>query len=250
MAGTFLITEDILILIFTYLPLTSIYKFKSVSKVWLSILSNPYFITKWFQFNNTNKSLPWVHFHSISDINVSQGYIRRFNNYACPSLHSQFISAHDLGFSFSFLNLKPDKGLRLVGSSNGLVLCYSDDNNKGRFRVCNPLTRKSVWIPLPPRPGYQFVVGFFCEYSSSSYEASSYKVVSIRRSSKIFEADVFCSNLGEWKTSPVSYPKSFSCTYRCVCYNAVTNHGVLYWIEGGNRIAAYNINNVGTDGYQ
>lgn len=62
------IPDDVWSEIFLHLPFNSIFKFRCVSKVWFSILSNPYFTNKWYQLNYL--SLPWA---SVEVENHSQG---------------------------------------------------------------------------------------------------------------------------------------------------------------------------------
>ncbi|XP_026444564.1 putative F-box/kelch-repeat protein At4g22430 [Papaver somniferum] len=252
-AGAFL-TEDILIVIFTYLPLTSIYKFKAVSKVWLSILSDTYFLTEWFQINITNKSHPWMHHHTrINPNGLKKLHPLKLGNYTCPGLYSKSMSTlFDHGFSFQFLtDSKQIQGLELafVGSSNGLVLCYTTLNHRRRYYVCNPLTQKWVSIPSPPNPFWCHfgVIGFFSEYSSS-YTTSCYKVVRIAGLSSVkVWADIFCSKSGEWNSFEVSCPVNVS--MERLWYDTVVTHDGVR-INKGHKIVACILNNFRTDGYQ
>ncbi|XP_026441978.1 putative F-box protein At1g47300 [Papaver somniferum] len=145
------LTDDILIEIFAYLPLGSIYRFRSVSKVWLSNLSHPNFITKWFKINS--RSLPWMLYYAMVDYSTD-GNPLRFKM-AYPDLHSEFLSRNERLFSFKFLLNQiqfEDSKLYLLGSSSGLVLSYSfGSDNRTRYHVCNPLTQKWVSLPSPPR---------------------------------------------------------------------------------------------------
>ncbi|XP_026429191.1 F-box protein At1g49990-like [Papaver somniferum] len=254
------ITDNTFIEIFMYLPLTSIYRFRSVSKVWFSLLSDPNFITKWFQFNN--KSLPWLQYHTVRlTFPFSDESPFQFRN-SYPDLHSRFISRNEHFFSFEFLiNEIPLEGaeLYLLGSSNGLVLCFSVKNEdysseERRYHVYNPLTQKWVSIPLLPRSrGSRFAVsGIFCEFSLSA--SCCYKVVRIPIfdwPSKIFYVDVFCSDSGEWRNFEVSCDQDVE-WFECDNENVVTTlNGVLYWMERSNRMLVYNMNqNNESDGHQ
>ncbi|XP_026415929.1 putative F-box protein At3g23970 [Papaver somniferum] len=235
------LTNDALVEIFAHLPLTSIYRFKSVSKEWLSNLSNPNFITKWFQVNN--KFLPWIQYH-IHTPHYLDRHPSRFRN-AYPDSHSRLISRNDYGFSFEFLVneklLKGDK-LFLLSSSNGLVLCFSfQSNGRGRYHVCNPLTRNWITIPSPLRyDASQYVYnGIFCEYSSLS-ASCCYKVVCIPRlwSSEKFIVDVFDSDFGEWISFEVSCDQEVSYRFH---KSVITLNGVLYMLENNDRMLVYNL---------
>ncbi|XP_026427908.1 F-box protein At5g07610-like [Papaver somniferum] len=250
------VTDDILLEIFTYLPLNSICKFKCLSKVWLSNLSSPNFIIKWFLINN--KSLPWIHYHTIDDEDDYENPLKF--KMAYPELHSGFIPRRHHGFSFEFLiNEKPFQGLDkvyLLGSSNGLVLCYSysfDDQDK-RYHVCNPLTQKWVSLPSPPcSPARRSdVSGIFCEHSSLL--ESCFKVVRIRGflkpSTKKLNVDIFSSDLGVWESFEVSSDENVAQGDPDI-HNAVILNSVLFWIEGSSRMLVYNLNQIkGSDAHQ
>ncbi|XP_026424307.1 F-box protein At3g26010-like [Papaver somniferum] len=249
------LSDNILIEIFTYLPLNSIYKFKCLSKVWLSNFSSPNFIYKWFQINN--KSLPWIHYHTIA----YSGSKRKlgFRN-AYIDLHSEFMHRNEHLFSFQFLmNEKPFLGckLDLLGSSNGLVLFQSVPRSgyqKRGYYVCNPLTQKWVSLPSPPRSkakGGLATSGIFCD--NSSFNSSCYKVVHIPEfdtPSKNFNVDLFCSDLGVWKSFQVSCDENVQ--WRQSMYREVVIlNGVLFRIEKLKRMFVYNLNqNNGSGGHQ
>ncbi|OVA11804.1 F-box domain [Macleaya cordata] len=232
--------DDIWFEIFLLLPLKSIFKYRCVSKLWLSLLSNPTFITKWIRFNNLSTS--WTLVFRIGSPEDHHLDIQTYST-ASLDLYSKFISNHD-GFSFKFLQ---DKKF-LLASSNGLVLCSTSLNKHKRYYVCNPLTKE--WVSLPPSSQQysdKWVInGFICE-SSSSFSSTStcYKVVRIPRFKKRttkFHVEIFSSDTGEWNIYEVCCPGRVS--WQCPLFsNVVTHNGVMYWIGGRNKIIVYDLNN-------
>ncbi|XP_026437392.1 putative F-box protein At1g47300 [Papaver somniferum] len=153
--------EGILFEIFLKLPWKSINRFKCVSKVWLSIISDPNFMKNKFKTLFIEPK-PWVIFsnhvipnqHHPSDIIIPS---RLF--------HTQFMSSgNELsgydGFSFNFLRKSygsdaQHRILHVLASRSGLVLCsvinYSKESTD--YFVCNPITNESVSLPPPPTKG-------------------------------------------------------------------------------------------------
>ncbi|XP_026437996.1 putative F-box/kelch-repeat protein At4g22430 [Papaver somniferum] len=266
MASSNMFTDDILLEIFVYLPLNSIYKFKCLSKVWSFNLSNPNFIIKWFRINN--RSLPLIQYYAITppqDSAEKQNPLRFRKAY--NELHTEFMSRNEYLFSFKFLvNQKPFQGAEvyMLGTSNGLVLFVSIHHHSQvtgtdihqRYYVCNPLTQK--WVSLPSPPGSPVsgfdVSGIFCEDSTSF--ASCYKVVRIPRiysPSKQSNVDIFCSDLGVWESFQVYCDKIVVgriCGW-CNFNKVVIIDGVLFWLEGWDTMLIYNLNqNNGSDGHR
>ncbi|OVA01986.1 F-box domain [Macleaya cordata] len=236
--------NDLWLEIFLLLPLDSIFTSKCVSKLWLSLLSKPSFITR--RFNNFNTpELPWTLFlHLHRPVNRSISTVSL-------DIHSKFICGHD-GFSFKFLPSKPspynkEDLIFLLASSNGLVLCSTRRYYQMRYYICNPLTKKWIVVPRrPPNAHHKWVInGFICE-SSSSLASTSYKVVRVpefKDPLTNFEIEIYSSNVGEWNIYKVSCPHQVTMLYN-FSNNVVSGpNGVLYWIEVGEiKIIAYNPN--------
>lgn len=165
------------------------------------------------------------------------------------------IAYSDLNFQLGFLKSNPFGGkLHLLGSSNGLLLCksVSSVDEMSTYYVCNPLTAKWVSIPSPPQSKGLGVTGFFCENSSSCSSLSYFKVVhipSFEMPSKEFNIDIFSSDLGEWISCEVSCSQYIEWNVPLI-NNVITHNGVVYWIEGRNRILVYDLSNNTTVGGQ
>ncbi|XP_026408656.1 uncharacterized protein LOC113303787 [Papaver somniferum] len=154
------------------------------------------------------------------------------------------------GFSFRFIEPTqnfPYTGtkpcLYLLGSSNGLVLCTTSLFNQMVY-VCNPLTKKWVSLPPPPKVSEYVMAGFECDgSSSSSLISTSYKVVRVPRfeTRSKFKAEIFSSGFGEWSVYEVSCPRDVG-WMNFFQKNVVIHNGVLHWIDR-NSVIAYNLNN-------
>ncbi|OVA08927.1 hypothetical protein BVC80_901g60 [Macleaya cordata] len=194
--------------------------------------------------DSLSPSRPWALFYNLNRPAVE------FVSIASPDPHYQFVSAHD-GFSFRFLYsvicpYNKEERLYLLASSNGLVLCSNSSAFQSKYYVCNPLTKE--WVSLPPphqTPRAWVLNGFFCESSPSSLTSTSYKVVRIKecrvQPKTNFDLDLFSSDIGEWSSYKVSSPKEITFLYPFLS-SVVCCNGILYWIEGRNRIIAYDLN--------
>ncbi|XP_026397874.1 uncharacterized protein LOC113293463 isoform X1 [Papaver somniferum] len=252
-------TVDLWYEIFLHLPVNSIFAFKCVSKTWFSILSNPNFIYRWSKLNKINTFLPWTLYHA-ADLPENYTFrnepFRRRFSIAYPVSHSKFMTNNLNGFSFRFIEPAhfPDTEtktcLYLLGSSYGLVLCTTSLFNQMLYDVCNPLTKKWVSLPPPPKVSEYVMAGFECDGSSSSLISTSYKVVRIPKfeTGRIFEVEIFTSDSGEWNVYELSCPRNVS-WMNFFQKIVVLHNGVLHWIDQ-KSIVAYNLNNGETSGNQ
>ncbi|XP_026400345.1 F-box protein At5g07610-like [Papaver somniferum] len=232
------IADDVWFEVCLRLPLTEIFKCKCVSKVWLSILSDPYFINKWYKLNSSL----WTLILGLAKQNPTAPLNSELPLFH-PELNSQFISHHQSvsGFSLRFLNQKHELSntkLYVVGSSNGLVLCTNAFYRQNNYYVCNPLSKK--WVSLPPPPTEATIVhtGFTCE---SSLISTSFKVIRVDEGATL-KIDIFSSDLGKWNVYNVLHPGG--ALHGCSVYDHyVTHNGVFYWMKKGfNQILAFSVN--------
>ncbi|RZC75352.1 hypothetical protein C5167_050828 [Papaver somniferum] len=126
---------------------------------------------------------------------------------SCQELSDQSIAQNkDLTVDIWFIEpapKSPDTGtktcLYLLGSSYGLVLFTTSLFNQMIYYVCNPLTKKWVSLPPPPKVSEYVMAGFECDGSSSSLISTSYKVVRIPKfeTRRNFEVEIFTSDSGD-----------------------------------------------------
>ncbi|XP_026444848.1 putative F-box/kelch-repeat protein At4g22430 [Papaver somniferum] len=162
-----------------------------------------------------------------------------------PELNSQFISHHQSGFSFRFLNQEHElsnttsfrSGLLIIGSSNGLVLCTNDHLVQKTYYVCNPLTKRWVLLPPPPTSRFFVVAGFTCEEEpcSSSLVSTGYKVIRVPMflGESTFKVEILSSDLGGWNIYDVVCPPNTKWKIS-LSDNLVTRNGVFYWLQKRN----------------
>ncbi|XP_074338118.1 F-box/kelch-repeat protein At3g06240-like [Apium graveolens] len=158
--------------ILTRLPIKSVVRFKSVSKLWLSLFSDPQFVKQ--HHTNLSTQNPNDYDNLIVDKGTKLVILSRYEE----------------------TKLLPiDKTFFLIGSVNGLV-CL----RRGRkFSLWNPAIHKSKEFTLPPHSsgdnGYNVGLGF-------DGVSNNFKVVVF--GADLMSAIVYCSGLDSW--TDVSIP--------------------------------------------
>ncbi|KAF7813723.1 F-box/kelch-repeat protein [Senna tora] len=141
--------QEVLINILLRLPVKSLLRFKSVSKLWLSLISNPSFAKSHFQLSS---SLP----HRLLHIDESHVSSIDFN--------SSFYDDSALLHLHSPITPLPSE---IWGSSRGFVLLDGYSN----FYVWNPSTASCKTVPCCPMPPQfaPFIHGFGYDASHDDY---------------------------------------------------------------------------------
>ncbi|KAJ7947765.1 F-box protein-like [Quillaja saponaria] len=249
------IPDWLLVEVFVRLPVKSVFMCKCVSKRWLSLISEPFFV-QLFISKRTNKmdsssstspdsTLPWtLLFRHKSGNKIRCTDQRVHDSRASVILYPEFKSP---SFSLSFLPLKKNNKrcfqVEAVASSNGLLLCCSATMPGGSrsvlyFYICNPFTMKWIVLPDPPsNPRFNMDAGLI------SQDDGTYKVVRMvfvaDHSSEVYiYFEVFCSRTGAWSVNKVWFPFKKG----VFPHKPPTNYrGILHWLEINNRrIIAYN----------
>ncbi|XP_037425013.1 F-box protein At5g49610-like [Triticum dicoccoides] len=157
-----LLTDDLILEIFSRLPARSLHRFKCVSVSWRDLITDPANRNKLSQtlagFLYTSPGGRDHHFASVS------------GDGAAP---------FDLSLPY-LRNDKDDKGITLVDACNGLLLCRRHKKNKATpwkeddfgFVMCNPVTGR--WVELPSQPQapprrYTHTVGLAFDSAVSSH---------------------------------------------------------------------------------
>ncbi|GJZ28478.1 F-box protein-like protein [Tanacetum coccineum] len=206
--------EDLLTEILLRLPVTSVLRFKSVSKHWLSLLSHRRFSTLYDRISNT------------------PGLFSR-------GLYIPFDVENKNTPPFRKLNFCNDlKGLRILQSCNGLLLCCSHlgSQRARKYYVFNPTTKQFAIIPCVP--GGTDVRKTICSMSLvyNKEDCVHYKVVCIRRAKEIgvlfqipdqdlFQIQIYSSDSGKWKL----LNDSFSADYYTFSSCGVYWNGAIHW---------------------
>ncbi|KAJ0646146.1 putative F-box domain-containing protein [Helianthus annuus] len=195
--------DDILTEILLRLPVTSILRFKSVSKHWYSLLSHSHLTQR---YDHLSKS-PGLFAHD------------KYLPFDAEDPSTPPFSSLD-----SYFDL-PD--VRIVQSCNGLLLCYTDRGPKGRkaalkYYVFNPTTKQLAVIP-PICGGSKVRKTIrFMGLAFHQTDCVHYKVVCVRRLEPgvdLFQIQVYSSDTKKWEISSESF---------CICKHVLFGHGV-YW---------------------
>ncbi|KAF7811483.1 cell division cycle protein 48-like protein [Senna tora] len=230
--------DDLLFEILLRLPIPSLLKFKSVSKHWLSLISNPQF---------SRRRIPFLIFPTCS---ISRKFPRYnfvdFNpNPLNPNPNPNPNPINIAPFPGPFEKLayiKSAISVDVLQSCNGLVLCRSDYRVEIHYYVCNPTTKQySVLPPLKKCSGLlNFVSGVCLAFDPS--KSPHYKVVCVRFCGLSYQyhyqIEIYSSENGLWRVSNCSFTGCGSVDFhRCVFWN-----GALHWLSiWGSPLLYFNV---------
>lgn len=215
-SNEYLLTE-----ILIRLPAKPLFKFKTVSKFWLYLISTPHLSMHW-------KPKP------ASGFILKEWYD---NKYFFISTNTRI----PVGPTFKppMTSLLRDRKVVLLHASNGLVLCRSHST----YFVCNPLTSRITILPMPPRHlhyGSVFLVADFAFKNNVRY----FKIISVntylKDSSREATVEVYSSEKGLWSLCPHIYnDEHFDILFARgvvwnskVCWPSNTSHVSTYFDAG------------------
>ncbi|KAJ0642307.1 putative F-box domain-containing protein [Helianthus annuus] len=195
--------DDLLIKILLWLPVTSILRFKSVSKHWKWLLSHSRFT---LLYDNLSKS-PGL-------------FVR--------NIYIPFDAANQSTPPFRSLDFYFDPcGIKIIQSCNGLLLCCSDRNKRARkYYVFNPTTKQFSIIPSVRGGRNVRRTIRFMGLAFHQTDCVHYKLVCIRGvepMGELCEIQIYSSEIGKWKISSESF--SANCSFRCGVYW----NGAIHW---------------------
>ncbi|XP_074362798.1 F-box protein At5g07610-like [Apium graveolens] len=190
-------SEDLLIQILLLVPIKTLMGFNSVSKQWLSLITDPRFIRLRYPLPPSASAL----FFRSSSCSSNPDY--------------QFISLDITEVSpipFKTLNFTRDplsSGISVLQSCNGLLLCASHQAREfnRRYYVYNPTTSQFATLPRIRREYSKHVLGMSLAFDS--LKSPSYKVVCVRTSGKLLQIEIYSSETQLWRVSgePFTAPK-------------------------------------------
>ncbi|OVA13571.1 F-box domain [Macleaya cordata] len=209
--------EEVVLQILARLPIKSLFRCKSVCKLWNGLPSNKYFIQLYNEISSKN---PMILVEVIKSFYVKSSYI-------CVD-RLRGVSE----FSLDFLKDR----VKVRASCNGLLCCASIPS-KGVYYVCNPMTREFKLLPRTrERPMTRFhpddeatLVGLAVDLSTQKYNvvlAGFYRPFG-RRPLDSFICLVFDSETNTWKRSITSLTEEFTHMNR---NQVVFVSGCLHWL--------------------
>ncbi|XP_035840059.1 F-box protein At5g07610 isoform X1 [Helianthus annuus] len=183
--------DDLLTEILLRLPVTSILRFKSVSKHWRLLLRHRHFT------------------HRYDTLLKSPGFFTTDNIYVPYDVENPTTPL------FRSLDFYPDpRGIRIVQSCNGLLLCctYRGSIDARKYYVFNPTTKQFAFVPCLPG-GYEVRKTIrFMGLAFHRTDCVHYKLVCIRSLEsdddddvELFQIQIYSSDTREWRICPVTF---------------------------------------------
>ncbi|GJX72843.1 F-box protein-like protein [Tanacetum coccineum] len=207
--------DELLTEILCRLPITSVLRFKSVSKHWRSLLSHR-------------------HFTLLYDkVLRSPGFFVR-------NMYIPFDVENKSPPPFRSLDFYPDfNAITILQSCNGLLLCCSDQAHARarNYYVFNPTTKQFAIIPSVPGGKDARKTIHFMGLASHNAGCGHYKVVCIRcanpdrdlyqnpMSSELFQIQIYSSDTRTWRISNESFSAPYLTPFHCGVYW----NGAVHW---------------------
>ncbi|XP_065871766.1 F-box protein At5g07610 [Euphorbia lathyris] len=196
--------DDLLLQILVRLPIKSLLKFKSVSKHWLSLITNPHFSRRGYL------SHCGLFLDTWSRATYQFDFIDLHCNHSDPPLKT-----------LTCVDYPPE--MKIIQSCNGLLLCCSIPSSKSatNYYVCNPTTKQhSVIPPLTP---VGEISGPFLAFDP--LKSPDYKVICIHQfqiEEPNYQIEIYSSKSGKWRLSEASFRLDFD----------IGMHGGVFWNGG------------------
>ncbi|KAI8558419.1 hypothetical protein RHMOL_Rhmol04G0091600 [Rhododendron molle] len=227
------IPNDMLIEILARLPVASLLRFKSLCKPWYSLITSPSFVTK-----HLNRSI------MNSERNGDKLLVRLYDDGSNKKERCLLLNDDDkFGDEYSELELQFRLQFgcyRVVGSCNGLI-CLSDQyySDQPQIIIWNPSTRKSVTLPMAPKPQC-LIIRFFYGFGAHP-TTQEYKVIRLVYNHESHlklppKFEIYTQGTRSWRGIRSSTPQYFLFRWS---HQAFLN-GVVHWVcesfsEGGFR---------------
>ncbi|KAK8634946.1 hypothetical protein V6N13_022826 [Hibiscus sabdariffa] len=212
--------DEVILQILARLPVKSLFKTKTVCKLWYKLVSDKYFVKL---YNEVSSKNPMV----LIDTSVSESKSK-----------SSLICVDNLrGVSEVSLDFLKDR-VKVRASCNGL-LCCSSIPDKGVYYVCNPMTRVSKLLPRSrERPVTRFypdgeatLVGLACDISKNKFNVvlAGYHRTFGHRPDGTFICLIFDSDSNKWRKFVSQRDDHFTHMNK---NQVVFVNGALHWLTG------------------
>ncbi|XP_071711643.1 putative F-box protein At1g19160 [Rutidosis leptorrhynchoides] len=239
------ILEEILFEILSRLPVKTLLQFSSVSKPWLSLISNPSFAKLYF--NRAVNERRTAIFITAYDPYTSKRHFLSVPHHSGPVTHLTTLDHTPISLKREFTEAEHLNGLILFNSGNGFV------QNNFAF-VINPSTRKVFKLPGPASvPSYTYGKVHICYFFGFNESTNEHKILNIRMLDIVsvvpfrpttIEIMIFCMSSLTWRKIDVDLPFDvtgddhwYVGTKRSVCVNSV----IYVMLETRNQILTFDL---------
>lgn len=217
-AQTIASIDDLLIEILLRLPMKSLRRFKSVSKHWLSLITDPQFAL--LRNPNPNPALGILIPSTTFYVNPQFDYIPFDVHNPTPPPFKKLKFTKD-----------PSSSIRIVQSCNGLLLCanFRVPESKRAFYVYNPTIKQLTKLPKPRRSTGSNIVIHGVALAFDPAKSPHYKVVCVRDSEiepRRYQIEIYSSNLGPWRASGGPFMADVDFETAPVYWN-----GAVHWVN-------------------
>ncbi|XP_076941733.1 F-box protein At5g07610-like [Bidens hawaiensis] len=223
--------DDLLTEILIRLPVTSILRFKSVSKHWRLLLTHTHFT---HQYDNLSKSLGLFAGDIYAPFDSEDRSAPSFCGFIEESCNGLLLCRNGL----LRLTLKTEVLHPFVVSSRNLVMDYFfavvEMIIYYTYYVYNPTTKIIATIPSVPEDQDTLM---FMGLAFHQTDFLHYKVVRVSWLPYAFQVHVYSSDTGKWKLSV----ERFSISSGCVIRKGVYLNGVVHWALTHGKLLCYNI---------
>ncbi|GLJ53795.1 hypothetical protein SUGI_1148100 [Cryptomeria japonica] len=169
--------EEVVEMVFAYLPISEVFKLRLVCKQWKSILTSKSFMELWTNLSPPN---PWFLVYHSSD--VLSAYDPCYSTWTNMPVYERCVL---------------DSRQVLLMASAGGLLCFRNRNAEyPTLIVCNPLTKTHKVLPEMLHIRYIDIVGMVADKTTNSYKI----LVTGTSESSTDESitEVYDSRLGRW----------------------------------------------------
>lgn len=185
--------EDAILEILSRLPVKSLARFKTVSKSWHALITDPRFIIRHLISKNNHESLLISHLHPVN-----------WQVLSSLSLSSETLAIESKSFQLSYAepNAETRRNAQILGPCNG-VFCLFD--SKDSISLWNPATRNLKFLPqsyVETPPGtfaFDICVGFGFDARNNDYKVLKYKHMCFPSSVTIAHAEVYSLKTNQWR---------------------------------------------------
>ncbi|XVF54911.1 hypothetical protein PTKIN_Ptkin05aG0218500 [Pterospermum kingtungense] len=224
--------HDLLTQILGLLPVKSLLRFKSISKSWYSLISDPAFACRVFP-DEVSGLILLNDFSELEFIHLGDESITK-------------------AISLTYLNL-----LVLLQSCHGLFLCcgtFQLPRFHEAYCIFNPTMKEFVELPPPADLQHTiFLSPFDVSLAFDPTDSSHYKVVGVRTSSPevgflqifnhepacfVYRIEIYSSQTSSWRLSGNPFIAHSTTKF----WGGVFWHGAIHWIDESNRDASLYFN--------